>query len=67
MLLLGGRARDSGFSMVHGRQPRLWPGLDGSGGLAALGHTQMAGPVVAGTITCARLQVNCHYCHENAN
>ncbi len=26
------------LSMVHGCQPRLWPGLDGSGGLAALEH-----------------------------
>jgi hypothetical protein len=42
VLLLGLRARDSGFSMVHGRQPRLWPGPDGSGGLAALEHRWQA-------------------------
>jgi hypothetical protein len=42
VLLLGLRARDSGFSMVHGHQPRLWPGPDGSGGLAALEHRWQA-------------------------
>jgi hypothetical protein len=47
VLLLGLRARNSGFSMVHGHQPRLWPAPDGSGGLPALEHTQVAGPVVA--------------------
>ncbi len=42
VLLLGLRASDSRFSMVHGRQPRLWPGLDGSGDLAALEHRWQA-------------------------
>lgn len=36
VLLLGLRASDPGLSMVHGRQPKLWPGVDGSGGLLAL-------------------------------
>ncbi len=54
MLLLGLRARDSGFSMMmHGRQPRLWPGPDGSGGLAALEHRWQA----LWSHQCARLRV----------
>ncbi len=42
VLLLGLRASDSGFSIVRGSQPRLWPGLDGSVGLADLEHRWQA-------------------------
>jgi hypothetical protein len=53
VLLLGLRARDSGFFMVHGHKPRLWPGPDGSGGLTALEHRWQA----LWSHQCARLRV----------
>jgi hypothetical protein len=30
VLLMGLRAEDPEFSVIHGHRPRLWPGLDGS-------------------------------------
>jgi hypothetical protein len=33
---MGLRAEDPEFSVIHGHRPRLWPGVDGSGGLLAL-------------------------------
>jgi hypothetical protein len=35
-LLMGLRAEDPEFSVIHGQRPRLWPGADGSGGLLAM-------------------------------
>jgi hypothetical protein len=57
VLLLSLRARDSGFSMVHGRQPRSVAGpgwSDGAGGLAALEHIWQA----LWSHQCARLRVH---------
>ena len=36
VLLMGLRAEDPEFSVIHGHRPRLWPGVDGSGGLLAM-------------------------------
>ena len=36
VLLMGLRAEDPEFSVIHGHRPRLWPGADGSGGLLAM-------------------------------
>ena len=33
---MGLRAEDPEFSVIHGHRPRLWPGVDGSGGLLAM-------------------------------
>ncbi len=43
LLLMGLRAEDPEFSVIHGHRPRLWPGVDGSGssgGLLALEYLE---------------------------
>jgi hypothetical protein len=36
VLLMGLRAEDPEFSVIHGHRPLLLPGVDGSGGLLAM-------------------------------